>query len=399
MSAPGSDELLPLIMAETGATLTVGSALQVPHVRQPLRALRRGAPQDISVAARRRRADGDDAARARRRHRAAGAAPARRRGRVHHALQLPDRRTWRARSAPALATGNTVVMKPAPQDPLAIIELAAICEEVGFPPGVVNVVTGSTPEVGAGARRLDRTSTWSASPGPPLSARASTRPVRQDHEAPAARARRQGRAASRATTPTSPRRSPAWRACGGSTPARSARRRRAPSFTGACTTSSSVACKPRRRTLKIGAARAGRHRRRTGHLRRAPRSHRGLHRRRAATRAPSARRRLTAPNGMDRGFYVRAHAARRLHNDMTAGRARRSSDRSSSSCPFDDDDEAIAIANDSDFGLYDYVFSEPTRGRAFGIARAAPLRPRRHQHRAAQPRGAVRRLQDERRRP
>jgi acyl-CoA reductase-like NAD-dependent aldehyde dehydrogenase len=48
--------------------------------------------------------------------------------------------------APALATGNTVVMKPAPQDPLAVIELAHICEDVGFPPGVVNVVTGAKPD-------------------------------------------------------------------------------------------------------------------------------------------------------------------------------------------------------------------------------------------------------------
>ena len=35
--------------------------------------------------------------------------------------------------------------------------------------------------------------------------------------------------------------------------------------------------------------------------------------------------------------------------------------------PFDDDDEAIAIANDSDYGLYDYVFSEDT-AKAYGIA-------------------------------
>ncbi len=35
--------------------------------------------------------------------------------------------------------------------------------------------------------------------------------------------------------------------------------------------------------------------------------------------------------------------------------------------PFDEEDEAIAIANDSDYGLYDYVFSEDT-GRAFEIA-------------------------------
>lgn len=44
--------------------------------------------------------------------------------------------------APALAMGNTVVIKPAPQDPLAIIEFCAIIEQAGFPPGVVNVITG-----------------------------------------------------------------------------------------------------------------------------------------------------------------------------------------------------------------------------------------------------------------
>src|SRR3984957_20274692 len=45
--------------------------------------------------------------------------------------------------APALAMGNTVVVKPAPQDPLAVIELVRILDEVGFPPGVVNLVTAS----------------------------------------------------------------------------------------------------------------------------------------------------------------------------------------------------------------------------------------------------------------
>jgi len=51
--------------------------------------------------------------------------------------------------APALAAGNTVVMKPAPQDPLMLIELARIFDEVGFPPGVVNIVTSSRPEPAA----------------------------------------------------------------------------------------------------------------------------------------------------------------------------------------------------------------------------------------------------------
>jgi acyl-CoA reductase-like NAD-dependent aldehyde dehydrogenase len=45
--------------------------------------------------------------------------------------------------APALAAGCTIVMKPALQDPLAILELAKIMHEVGFPAGVVNVVTST----------------------------------------------------------------------------------------------------------------------------------------------------------------------------------------------------------------------------------------------------------------
>src|SRR3546814_4176452 len=49
---------------------------------------------------------------------------------------------------PALAMSNTVVVKPSPQDPLAITVFGEILDEAGFPPGVVNVVTGSSPEVG-----------------------------------------------------------------------------------------------------------------------------------------------------------------------------------------------------------------------------------------------------------
>ncbi|HEV7178596.1 MAG TPA: aldehyde dehydrogenase family protein [Candidatus Baltobacteraceae bacterium] len=44
--------------------------------------------------------------------------------------------------APALASGNTVVLKPAETTPLSALALAAIIEEADLPPGVVNVVTG-----------------------------------------------------------------------------------------------------------------------------------------------------------------------------------------------------------------------------------------------------------------
>jgi aldehyde dehydrogenase (NAD+) len=44
--------------------------------------------------------------------------------------------------APAIATGNTVVLKPAEFTPLTALAFAHICKEVGLPPGVVNIVTG-----------------------------------------------------------------------------------------------------------------------------------------------------------------------------------------------------------------------------------------------------------------
>ncbi|MDO5528834.1 MAG: aldehyde dehydrogenase family protein [Paracoccus sp. (in: a-proteobacteria)] len=44
--------------------------------------------------------------------------------------------------APAIAAGNTVVLKPAEYTPLSALAFAEICAEAGLPPGVVNIVTG-----------------------------------------------------------------------------------------------------------------------------------------------------------------------------------------------------------------------------------------------------------------
>ena len=46
--------------------------------------------------------------------------------------------------APALAAGNTVVLKPSPLTPLEAIVLGEVADEVGLPAGVLNVVTGGT---------------------------------------------------------------------------------------------------------------------------------------------------------------------------------------------------------------------------------------------------------------
>jgi acyl-CoA reductase-like NAD-dependent aldehyde dehydrogenase len=51
--------------------------------------------------------------------------------------------------APALACGNTVVLKPAEQTPLTALELAMIAQEAGVPDGVLNVVPGLGEDAGA----------------------------------------------------------------------------------------------------------------------------------------------------------------------------------------------------------------------------------------------------------
>jgi aldehyde dehydrogenase (NAD+) len=45
--------------------------------------------------------------------------------------------------APALACGNTVVLKPAETTPLTALVFAEICQQAGLPPGVVNIITGA----------------------------------------------------------------------------------------------------------------------------------------------------------------------------------------------------------------------------------------------------------------
>jgi acyl-CoA reductase-like NAD-dependent aldehyde dehydrogenase len=51
--------------------------------------------------------------------------------------------------APALAAGNTCVLKPAEQTPVTAMELARLIQEAGFPDGVVNIVTGYGETAGA----------------------------------------------------------------------------------------------------------------------------------------------------------------------------------------------------------------------------------------------------------
>lgn len=55
--------------------------------------------------------------------------------------------TWKL--GPALACGNTIVLKPAEQTPLSILVLGKLIKEAGFPPGVINITNGYGKEAGA----------------------------------------------------------------------------------------------------------------------------------------------------------------------------------------------------------------------------------------------------------
>ena len=66
--------------------------------------------------------------------------------------------------APALAAGNTVVLKPAETTSLTALLFAEIVQQADLPPGVVNIVTGAG-ETGRRAGRAPATSTRSRSPG------------------------------------------------------------------------------------------------------------------------------------------------------------------------------------------------------------------------------------------
>ena len=138
-----SSELLPLVIAETGATATVGSRMQVPvaadrferYARDPRAVLQTPLVPQTAMAT--------------------PLAPGGIIGAMVNRQPLGvvacitsynfPMVNMAGKVAPALAAGNTVVVKPAPQDPLAIVELVRILNDVGFPPGVVNLVNGNGP--------------------------------------------------------------------------------------------------------------------------------------------------------------------------------------------------------------------------------------------------------------
>lgn len=138
-----SDELVPLVQAETGATIRVTKTMQVPQAVVRFRRYARGAmepdrvPAPPNTSAATALAPGGVIA---------GVAVSRPVGVVTCITSYNFPLTNMAgKIGPALARGNCVIVKPAPQDPLAVIKMVEILDEAGFPPGVVNLITTAAP--------------------------------------------------------------------------------------------------------------------------------------------------------------------------------------------------------------------------------------------------------------
>jgi acyl-CoA reductase-like NAD-dependent aldehyde dehydrogenase len=141
-----TEALIPLVQAETGATLRLTQTMQVPTCVDRLRRYARGAtepsyiPLPPSEMPTTTLAPGG----------LMGAVVVRQPVGVVACItpyNFPIV-NMAGKVGPALAMGNTVIVKPAPQDPLGVIRFGEIFDDAGFPPGVVNVVTGSGIDVG-----------------------------------------------------------------------------------------------------------------------------------------------------------------------------------------------------------------------------------------------------------
>lgn len=136
------DELVPLVQAETGATMRVAKTMQVPQAAARFRRYAQVEPNLVPL---------PPAVMP-----STALAPGGIIGGVEHRAPMGVVAALAAynfpltnmagKIAPALAMGNTLVVKPPVQDPLGVIRMVELLGEAGLPPGVVNVVSASTVE-------------------------------------------------------------------------------------------------------------------------------------------------------------------------------------------------------------------------------------------------------------
>ncbi len=355
-------DLVPLIIAETGATAQVGSRMQVPVAldRFTTYAAMAGRSHDIALppypAPATPLAPGG----------LVGALAARQPVGAVAAISPYNFPVVNqaGKIGPALAAGCTVVMKPAPQDPLAVIELAEVLHEVGFPPGVVNVVTAAAAEPAAAL---------SSSPDIDMvSFTGSTAVGQRIYEAGAATMKRLllelgGKGAAvvldDADVPTAVKAlASVWAFHSGqicTAPTRAiVHRRRYDELVSALAAAAPalVVGDPTRPDTVVGPVISAAQRERIeGYI--AAGAAEG------ATVVVDGRR----PGHVERGFYVAPTLLADCRPEMTPVREEIFG-------PVivvvavDDDDEAVAVANGTEYGLYDYVFSADGE-RAYRVAR------------------------------
>ena len=138
------EDLVPLVQAETGATMNVTRSLQIPQAVIRFRRYAKGALEPTEV----RLPPG---------HQVATPLAA---GGLISAVAVREpvgvvacitsynfpMTNMAGKICPALAMGNTVVVKPAPQDPLSVFALVDLMHEAGFPESVVSVVNADSAE-------------------------------------------------------------------------------------------------------------------------------------------------------------------------------------------------------------------------------------------------------------
>jgi len=354
------DEFVPIVQAETGATMRTAKSLQVPQAAARFRRYARGAmeptidPLPPAVMPNTPLAPGGVISAVARR------APV---GVVSCITSYNFPMTNMAgKIGPALAMGNTVVVKPAPQDPIGVIKLVELMHDAGFPPGVINVVCGTdvaASEALVSSPAVDMISfTGSTAVGRRIGSVAGGEMKRLLLELG-------GKGACIVFDDADLRAAiggiaSVWGFHSGQI----------------CTAPTRViAQRGIYDQLVAGLQQAAQHMKVGDPLERdtvvGP-VITGVHRDRVEGYIQSARdegAEIVAGGdrgGMERGFFVAPTLIANANNQMTAVREEIFGPVVVV-VPFDDEDEAVAIANDSDFGLYSYVFSKDTP-RAWNVA-------------------------------
>jgi acyl-CoA reductase-like NAD-dependent aldehyde dehydrogenase len=355
-------ELVPLIISETGATARVGSQMQVPVAIERFERYAKAALRDFTIPLPPSPMPTTPLATGG----LIGATVLRQPVGVVACISPYNFPVVNiaGKIAPALAIGCTVVIKPAPQDPLAVIQLVEIMQEVGFPPGVVNIVTSSRPEPAAAlteTRDVDM-----------ISFTGSTVVGQRIFQAGGMSMKRLllelgGKGAAIVAEDADLAKAVAglasvWGFHSGqicTAPTRAiVHRSRYDELVSAL-----AAAAP---TLKVGdptsidtivgpVISAAQRDRIEGYI--------------ASGESEGAELVVDGrkPDGLDTGYYVAPTLLAGCKSDMTAVREEIFGPVIVT-LPFDDEEEAISIANSSDFGLYDYVFSNDTE-RAYAIAK------------------------------